>query len=459
MQPTANRTFPIQPAADRTANIRGNGQLRTLFEKMPPHAIEAEACLLGSMIVEPQRIPDVKAMLRRDEFWSPKNGTIYAAIIEMFETHGSVDVVQLHQLLVDRDVLDAVGGQDYLVELANSMPSAANAKHYARLVREKAAVRGLLELAGNIFSRAHGTTSDPLSIIADAEAGLQEIIRQSVSEPKHLTLGDDILDPAELTAADTIPTGLEWFDRCMAAGALERGELVGFAAPPKVGKSALTLQLTLAALRHDDDLQAVWCLGEMTRRQLQTRAWVHLSGEPLRVLKRSDEELLPQQRAAKKLGGETLRSIGQRVHFVVAPFTPAAIEQKVLDRGAALVVVDYLQRLRPARPRDTLRESIDECMGELVRIAKQHSVAMLLISNQSKSVSGHVDMLTAFKESSTIGYDLDVGFHAELPDGDDDDQADRVQIKWRCLGNRNGPQRSFTTCFTRSTQTFSEVIG
>lgn len=158
------------------SRVRGNGQLQRLIEKIPPHAIEAEVCLLGSMIVEPQRIPEIRNIIHGDDFYKPANGTIYKVIVELYEAHGSLDVVQLHQLLVDRDILDAVGGRDYLVELANSMPSAANAWHYARLIREKATIRGVLELAGDMFQRAHETASDPLSIIVDAEAALQEIV-------------------------------------------------------------------------------------------------------------------------------------------------------------------------------------------------------------------------------------------------------------------------------------------
>src|SRR5690606_24500303 len=114
-------------------------QLAKLFESLPPHAIEAEMSLLGSILIDPQVIGDVIFIVKRgDDFFKPANGAIFDAMLELYDRHSTLDIVQLNQLLVDRNVLDAVGGLEYLVQLANSVPTAANALHYARLVREKA---------------------------------------------------------------------------------------------------------------------------------------------------------------------------------------------------------------------------------------------------------------------------------------------------------------------------------
>ncbi len=116
-----------------------------LFEQLPPHAIEAEMCLLGSILLEPRVLGDTTFIIRDGgDFYKPTNGAIYDAMIELYDTNASLDIVQLSQMLLDRDILAAVGGQDYLVELASGVPTAANANHYARLVREKAMVRRLI---------------------------------------------------------------------------------------------------------------------------------------------------------------------------------------------------------------------------------------------------------------------------------------------------------------------------
>ena len=92
-------------------------------------------CLLGSVLIEPRVLGDTTFIIKNgDDFYKPTNGHIYDAMVELYDTNASLDIVQLNQLLVDRDVLEAVGGQDYLVELASGVPTAANANHYARLV-------------------------------------------------------------------------------------------------------------------------------------------------------------------------------------------------------------------------------------------------------------------------------------------------------------------------------------
>ena len=141
-----------------------------LFEQLPPHAIEAEMCLLGSILLEPRVLGDTTFTIRDGgDFYKPTNGAIYDAMIELYDTNASLDIVQLSQLLIDRDILDAVGGQEYLVELASGVPTAANANHYARLVREKAMVRRLIEEAGAILQDAFESRESASSILDAAE--------------------------------------------------------------------------------------------------------------------------------------------------------------------------------------------------------------------------------------------------------------------------------------------------
>ncbi|MHC4828625.1 MAG: DnaB-like helicase N-terminal domain-containing protein, partial [Planctomycetota bacterium] len=142
--PTQERT---QTRAKPGGSPGGDPQrVARLFEKLPPHAIEAEMCLLGSILLEPRVLGDVTFIIRDGaDFYKPTNGAVYDVMVELYDKNASLDIVQLNQQLVDQDILDAVGGQDYLVELASCVPTAANASHYARLVREKAMVRKLIE--------------------------------------------------------------------------------------------------------------------------------------------------------------------------------------------------------------------------------------------------------------------------------------------------------------------------
>jgi replicative DNA helicase len=170
--PTTGSTQDTLKAAERPGG-RSEGdpqRVARLFEKLPPHAIEAEMCLLGSILLEPRVLGDVTFVISEGaDFYKPTNGAIYDAMVALYDKHASLDIVQLNQQLIDQDILDAVGGQDYLVELASCVPTAANANHYARLVREKAMVRKLIEEAGEILKQAYDSREDASAILDKAE--------------------------------------------------------------------------------------------------------------------------------------------------------------------------------------------------------------------------------------------------------------------------------------------------
>src|SRR5262245_45759928 len=254
--PANNANGPPGPDGARTSsrnnNAGGSGgrdwrHLATLFESLPPHAIEAEMSLLGSVLIDPQVLGDVIFIVKRgNDFFKPANGAIFDAMVELYDKHSSLDIVQLNQLLVDRNALDAVGGLDYLVQLASAVPSAANAQHYARLVREKSMVRQLIAAAGDILYDAYHSPEESQSILDRAESlifhiaqqteaaqieSLHDLIRQTM-ERIEANLGNELTGMA---------TGFRELD-IMTTG-LQSGEMVILAARPSMGKTSLALNI------------------------------------------------------------------------------------------------------------------------------------------------------------------------------------------------------------------------
>ena len=125
MTPTSKAPDGQRTARPNESTQPGPRQVARLLEQLPPHAIEAEMCLLGSILLEPRVLGDTTFTIRDGgDFYKPTNGAIYDAMIELYDTNASLDSVQLSQMLLDRDILDAVGGQEYLVELASGVPTA-----------------------------------------------------------------------------------------------------------------------------------------------------------------------------------------------------------------------------------------------------------------------------------------------------------------------------------------------
>ena len=153
-----------------------------LFGAEPPVALEAEMGLLGAIIWDPKVVGDVITVVRNGEdFSSPRHGRIYDAIVEIYERHATVDLVLLNQLLSDRGLVDAVGGLDYIVQLAEGVPSAANAVHWARVVREKATMRELISAAGEILEEVHTSRTPAQNLLESAEQKIFRIAQKRES--------------------------------------------------------------------------------------------------------------------------------------------------------------------------------------------------------------------------------------------------------------------------------------
>ncbi|MCX5691645.1 MAG: hypothetical protein NTV94_17945, partial [Planctomycetota bacterium] len=224
-----------------------------MFDKEAPHAIEAEKALLGSMILEPKIIPDVIGIISgKQDFYREAHGHIFASLVEIYDKRDAGDLIQTVTLLRDKAVLDLIGGEDYLLELANSVPTAVNAPHFARIVAEKAKLRRLIDAAGSILYDAYHVGElggdGAREVVDRAESAVFEIAQEKSSS--ELVALSDILDEemARIQAMEDgggsmsgFPTGFVELDNMLLG--LQPGELLILAARPSMGKTALALNL------------------------------------------------------------------------------------------------------------------------------------------------------------------------------------------------------------------------
>ena len=154
-----------------------------LFEKLPPSSPEAEAAVLGSMILDWRVCGEVLQTLKgAEDFYKPAHAAIYDVLIELYDTNQSIDMVQLNQRLVDKQLLEQIGGLDYLVELAEAVPSAASVGYYARIVREKSVLRSLIETAGKILYECYNNDGPAADLLDAAERDIFEIAEAKVDQ-------------------------------------------------------------------------------------------------------------------------------------------------------------------------------------------------------------------------------------------------------------------------------------
>ena len=384
------------------------------MEQLPPHAIEAEMCLLGSIIIEPAALGDVALIIRQgEEFYKPANGAIFDAMVELYDKSASLDVVQLHQLLVDRDILESVGGQEYLVELASSVPSAHNAEQYARLVREKAIVRRLIEQAGQILQDAYSSRDDASSLLDEAEHrifSIAEHYEHHDIEVLHSILNKIVKEMEENDGRPLsgVLTGFSELDEL--TGGLQPGDFIIIAARPSMGKSAIALNM-IEEIGIRGEAVCMFSL-EMSKRHLVERLLSGRSGLDLQRMRRmmlgSDDwsqlhaacgDLQNAPIYIDDLGGSTLLQIRARARRLVAKHDIKAI------------FVDYIQLMTSSGRVESRQMEVSEISRGLKALARELNIPVVGLSQLNRSPEqreSHRPRLSDLRESGSLEQDADV---------------------------------------------------
>ena len=433
-----------QPAVEAVSGPPGRGRgrdwrnLSQLFEKLPPHAIEAEMSLLGSMLLEPQMLGDVMFIIKGGEdFYKPANGAIYDAMVELYDKHASIDIVQLNQSLADRAILDAVGGVNYLVELADAVPSAANAAHYARLVREKAMVRRLIEAAGDILYEAYHSPDQAQLILDHAEQqifeiaqGSQESTIESLAELIKQTMA--ILEANEGKQLTGLPTGFAELDDLTAG--FQRGEMIVIAARPSMGKTALALNIAEHMAMHGFGV-GLFSL-ETSKQQVVQRMLCARSGIDSRKMRRN--MLGPEEYRA--LMGACDDLLGAPIYVEDSPGLSllqmrAKSRRMVAQHDIKVIFIDYLQLMASGGRVESRQLEVSNISRGIKAMARELNVPVVCLSQLNRSPEqreGHRPRISDLRESGSIEQDADVVAMLHREDyyhQGDDDWADTNQEK------------------------------
>jgi replicative DNA helicase len=287
-------------------------------------------------------------------------------------------------------------------------------------------------------------------ILAAAE-DVKEAAQAVEQENKPATLSDAVDEYLAHETTPKIETAFAPIDR-MCGGGLPVGGLSVFAAPPSVGKSALALQACLGALDVDPSLRVVWCMGEMTMEAMARRATCHWSTR----YGQHPVTMASAERRSDLANGSALAlkmKVGDRLQLVAPPLSIGKIEDAVVESGARLLVIDYIQLVEmEAADR---RAEIDGVVKRIRRLSLERNVAVLAISNIAKGVGADTRIGAIGKESSELDFAADL-FLLGDPDPERDQDGNRM-VRWMCKKNRHGPCEDIITKFDGQLQTFSDA--
>jgi len=388
--------------------------LAKLFDKTPPHAYEAECALLGAMILDGQVIGDVVQVIRNsDDFYRPSHAAIYQALVDIYDANEPVDMVHLKQKLDDRDQLDQAGGLEYLLSLAESVPSAVTAPHYANLVRDKSIVRHLIEAAGNILQQAY-TSTEPVSHLLDtAERAIFQLAeKQSDTEATEIKIllqeAYERLETHDGSSVIGVETGFYELDE-MTSG-LQKGDMIILAARPSMGKTALALNIAEHVAADSKVPIGVFSL-EMSKQSLAERMMSSRSGvDSQRIRKR----MLNENDFARL--HETCSELSEAPLYI--DDTPglqilalrAKARRLAARHGIRAIVIDYMQLMSSpgAESRQQEVSVISRSIKELARELEVPVICLSQLNRAAESREGHRPRMSDLRESGSIEQDADV---------------------------------------------------
>ena len=422
-----------------------------------PFNLEAEQSVLGAVLLDSSCLDTVAEILPSAEyFYQSSHAAIYGAMLQMFTAGEPIDYVTLlSRLQKDPSFLEN-GGKEYLLQLAQIVPSIANADAYARIVRDKYDTRTLILTAREILEEASSGTQDASTLLDAAEQKIFDICRgqnmqgleridQTILETfKRL----DLLNQPDSDAYRPIPTGIHELDRVITG--LNRTDLILLAARPGMGKTSFALNLARNAAVQSKKRVAFFSL-EMTREQLASRLLsteAQISGTRLRTGEIPDEAW-PRLVEAGDVLSQTQLYFDDDSAITVPQMKAKLRRLKDVD----LVVIDYLQLMSSGMRTDNRVQEISFITRNLKIMAKELDVPVLCLSQlsrESEKRTTHKPMLSDLRDSGSIEQDADIvlflyreGYYANQdnapgPSPDDDqNSAECIVAK-----NRHGETRS-----------------
>lgn len=436
-----------------------------LFDKLPPQALEAECALLGSMILDWRVCGEVIQILKgAEDLYKPAHAAIYETLVELYDQVQSIDMVQLRQRLDDKGQLDQVGGLDYLIELAESVPSAASAVYYANIVHEKSALRKLIESAGTILDDCYNSSEPVGELLDKAERAIFEIAENKTTSDA-AELGDLLQETYDnLQSDDGMRTGVEtgFFELDEMTNGLQPGELIIVAARPSMGKTALALNMAEHMAATAKQPCAVFSL-EMSKQQLAQRLLCSRSGVDSHKLRRN---MLTQDDFGKL--ALTVGELSEAPLYIddTPGLTLLGLRAKARRLAARhdikAIYIDYLQ-LMSAPGSESRQQEVSNLSRGIKALARELSVPVVCLSQLNRAAEqreGHRPRMSDLRESGSIEQDADVVmmlhredyFHRGEEDYEDNNTAEVIMAK-----QRNGPTGTVKLHFHGGTTRFHNL--
>ncbi|MDX8387558.1 MAG: replicative DNA helicase [Ghiorsea sp.] len=448
-------------------------ELNSLRERVPPHARDAECAVLGGVMLDPEALERLEGILSSEHFYVAANGKIFGAILALSSDNHPVDALTVKDYLVRTKELDECGGEAYLGDLISLIPTSANVRHYAEIVRERAILRKLLQVCSTISQEVY---ENPIKAVGDhLDASESQIlaVAESFSQDKKafFSLKELIQDGykelqkryEDQRSVTGVSTGFIDLDESTAG--LQRGDLIVIAGRPSMGKTACVMNLAQNAAIHDEgnpNVVAVFSL-EMSAQQISMRLLAAESKVDMSKMRTGSFVADDWRKLASGTGKLSEASIFvDDTPAITVNDVRAKCRRLKRDNGRLdMVLIDYLQLMTgTAAERKDLE--ISEMTRSLKGLAKELDVPILLLSQLNRSLESRADkrpMMSDLRESGAIEQDADVIMFIYRDEVYNKKPENEGKAEIIIAKQRNGPTGTIHLAFIKESTRFENLAN
>ena len=440
-------------------------------EKVLPHNIDAEKSVLGSMFLSKYAQQKALESLSKDLFYLDANAKIFEAIKELKEKLISIDLTTVTEELENKKQLKQIGGIEYITEIINFVPTAANIDEYIRIVEEKAILRRLIEEATQIVTSGYNQEEDINEVLDNAEKKILNVVKtkkgtefRSIQDVLLKTQSDLEKLSQQKNEITGIPTG--FYDLDKVTSGLHDNELIIIAARPAMGKTAFALNLATNIAMNTDKTVALFNM-EMSGEQLALRMLSsvgQIEANKLRSGKLEHHDWKKFNEAMSRLA-ETKLFIDDTAGMTISEIKAKCRRLYNSEGGLGIVIIDYLQLISgSARYAGNRQQEVSEISRSLKTLAMELNIPVIALAQLSRTVEGREDkrpLLSDLRESGSIEQDADIVaflyredyYTKQISIDENTSKSEFIIAK-----NRSGPTTTVDLIFRRNVSTFVNML-
>ena len=389
-----------------------------LIKKIPPHSVEAERAVIGSMMMDKDAILVSSEILSAEDFYQGQYGELFTALVELYRSGVATDLVTLQNKLREMDTVPELSSTEFLANLTLSVPTSANIKYYAKIVKDNSMRRRLIRLNEEIENECYAGRESVDKVMDMTEKKVFDLLSTRGGGGDYVPIRQVVMNALEKieNAAKTsgtvtgIPTG--FIDLDYRTAGLQPSDLILIAARPSMGKTAFVLNIAQYVAFHEDMCTAIFSL-EMSKEQLVNRLFSlesRVDAQALRTGNLSDSDWEKLIEGAGTIGNSKL-IIDDTPGISIAEMRSKCRKYK-LEHDLKLIIIDYLQLMSGSgKGSDSRQQEISDISRSLKALARELSVPVIALSQLSRAVEqrpDHRPMLSDLRESGAIEQDADV---------------------------------------------------